>query len=343
MKISKYPFGSNKDGDKITLFKMINNNGYEVHIINYGATITSIFAPDYKNNLNDIVLGFDKIAGYESVNNPYFGATCGRYANRIKNGCFIIDGKSFQLAKNDTHNSLHGGIKGFDKKLWNAFIKNGSITMSLKSQCGEEGFPGKLNVEVNFVLNNLNELIIKYSATTNKKTVINLTNHSYFNLSGSGNILDHFIQISADKYTVVDDEAIPTGELKCVSGTEMDLRKSVKIGEKIKYVQGLGYDHNYCINKKSNELCFAANVIDPVSRRTLTCLTSEPGIQFYTGNFIDKINGKNGLIYYKHAGFCLETQHYPDSPNNHHFPSTILNPNDKYESTCIYRFGVNNQ
>ena len=343
MQISKYPFGNNKDGNKITLFKLINTYGYEVHIINYGATITSIFTPDYKNNFDDIVLGFDNIAGYESADNPYFGATCGRYANRIKNGCFIIDGKPFQLAKNDTNNSLHGGVKGFDKKVWSAFIKDGSLTMSLESQCGEEGFPGKLNVDINFLLNNSNELIIKYYAKTNKRTVINLTNHSYFNLSGSGNILDHFIKIFADEYTVVDDEAIPTGELKSIFGTEMDLRESTRIGEKIKSVQGLGYDHNYCINKKENELSIAANVIDPVSRRTLTCLTNEPGLQFYTGNFIDNINGKNGLTYNKHAGFCLETQHYPDSPNNDHFPSTILNPNDKYESTCIYRFGVNNQ
>ena len=338
--ITEHSYGLNKDGEKISLFKIKNSNKIEVHLINYGATITSIFTPDRENNFNDIVLGFNDISGYEKLDNPYFGATCGRYANRIKNGEFYIGDELFHLTKNDNDNSLHGGKKGFDKKIWDSFIREDSLSMKLVSEHGEEGYPGKLEVEVNFKLNDENNLIINYTATTNKKTVINLTNHSYFNLSGANNILDHIIQIYADTYVLVNDEAIPTGSLKNVLGTGMDLRKPTRIGKEIKSVQGLGYDHNYCLNKESNPISIAAEVFDPVSSRTLTCLTNEPGLQFYTGNFINNIKGKNGLVYNKNAGFCLETQHFPDSPNNYNFPSTILNPNETYSSLCIYKFGV---
>ncbi len=341
MSITSESFGQTRNGEAVTAFILKNINGVKVKVMTCGATIVSIETPDKKGDMADIALGFDDVAGYQSDDNPYFGATCGRYANRIGEGRFTLDDHTYSLATNDGDNSLHGGLVGFDKKVWDAEIVDDVLKMSLVSPDGDEGYPGTLNVEVRFSLSDENELAIVYKANTDKTTVINLTNHSYFNLAGSGTVLNHLAQINADRYTAVSDDAIPTGELPAVAGTEMDLRTPTPIGKSIETVQGLGYDHNYCINQASpGELTLAARVVDPESGRTLECLTTEPGVQFYTGNFLDGFKGKGGASYVKHGGFCLETQHYPDSPNRPEFPSAQLSPTDTYTHTCIYRFGI---
>jgi aldose 1-epimerase len=339
MSITTHPYGTTQHGEKVDLFRLENNKGTRVEIINYGATITSIFSHDREGALTDIVLGFDDITGYESADNPYFGATCGRFANRLKNGSFTLNGRSYQLAKNDGENALHGGLQGFDKHVWEAHVNADALVLKRLSPDGEEGYPGNLLVNVTFQLTEENELQIDYQAETDQPTFINLTNHSYFNLAGGGTIRDHQIQLHADHYTVVDETAIPTGELKPVADTEMDLRQLTAIGTHIDRVQGLGYDHNYCLNSNHGSLAIAANVVEPISGRTLTCLTTEPGIQFYSGNFLNGFTGKYGQIYHKQNGFCLETQHFPDSPNQPTFPSTRLEPEETYTQTCIYRFG----
>jgi aldose 1-epimerase len=341
MSITSESFGQTRDGEAVTAFILKNINGVKVKVMTCGATIVSIETPDKQGDMADIALGFDDVAGYQSDDNPYFGATCGRYANRIGEGRFTLDDHTYSLATNDGDNSLHGGLVGFDKKVWDAEIVDDVLKMSLVSPDGDEGYPGTLNVEVRFSLSDENELAIVYKANTDKTTVINLTNHSYFNLAGSGTVLNHLAQINADRYTAVSDDAIPTGELPAVAGPEMDLRTPTPIGKSIETVQGLGYDHNYCINQASpGELTLAARVVDPESGRTLECLTTEPGVQFYTGNFLDGFKGKGGASYVKHGGFCLETQHYPDSPNRPEFPSAQLSPTDTYTHTCIYRFGI---
>ena len=338
MSITTHPYGTTQNGQKVDLFRLENKRGTVVEIINYGATITSILTHDRGGALSDIVLGFDSITGYESSENPYFGATCGRYANRIKNGSFTLNGTTYQLAKNDGENTLHGGVCGFDKQVWEAKVNADSLILKHCSPDGEEGYPGTLLVEVTFQLTEKNDLRIDYQAVTDQPTFINLTNHSYFNLAGGGTISNHRIQIHANYYTVVDETAIPTGEIRSVEGTEMDLRRSTAIGKHIDQVQGLGYDHNYCLKNTDGSLAIAAEVVEPVSGRTLTCLTTEPGIQFYSGNFLDGFKGKSGNTYQKHNGFCLETQHFPDSPNQSTFPSTRLDPEETYTQTCIYRF-----
>ena len=340
MEISKESFGITKSGQLITSYTIKNSNNIEVKIINYGATITSILTPDKNNALDDIVLGFDSLKEYQSDKNPYFGATCGRYANRIRDGKFSIENKKFQLAKNDNGNSLHGGIKGFDKHIWDHDVIGNKIVMKRLSPDGEEGFPGNLAVEIYYSLSETNELKIEYTAQTDKPTIVNLTNHSYFNLLGRGNILDHRLRIYGEKYTAVNDMSIPTGDLKNVENSEMDILKEKSIGKDIKLVQGLGYDHNYCIDQKNDSINLAAEIFEPYKGRTLTCLTTEPGLQFYTGNYLNNLSGKNGIIYDKYSGFCLETQHYPDSPNQPSFPSSALNPGEDYHSICIYKFGV---
>lgn len=339
MLLTMKPYGTTQYGEQVDLFRFENNHGISVEIINYGGTITSIQTPDRNGSLDDIVLGFDTLEGYESAQNPYFGATCGRYANRIRNGQFELDGQTYQLAINNGDHALHGGLRGFDKRVWDAHTDGQKLLLKRTSPHEEENYPGTLETEVTFVLNDQNELVIQYSATTDQPTIINLTNHSYFNLAGGGSIHDHLIQIHADRYTVVDDGAIPTGELRNVEGTEMDLRQTIAIGTHIDRVQGLGYDHNYCLNSTDGSLATAAEVIEPVSGRTLTCLTTEPGVQFYSGNFLDGFTGKSGRTYNKQTGFCLETQHFPDSPNQPTFPSTRLNPGETYTQSCIYRFG----
>ena len=341
MSITKEPFGKTAAGQNVDTFTFENANGVRVRIINYGATMLSVEVPDRKGSLADVVLGFDDMEGCQSADNPYFGACCGRYANRIAEGKFTLDDENYSLAVNNGPNALHGGLVGFDKKLWTAEVAGESVKMSLVSPDGEEGYPGTLKVEIIYSLNNAGEFKIEYTATTDKKTVINLTNHSYFNLAGGGTVHGHVAQVHADRYTVVDDDATPSGELRPVAGTEMDLRVPTPIGQNIAAVQGRGYDHNYCINQSApGKLTLAAKVVDPESGRTLECWTTEPGVQFYTGNFLENVKGKGGAVYNQHEGFCLETQHYPDSPNHPEFPSTELALGEMYAHTCIYKFGV---
>jgi len=340
MSIIKESFGVTGSGQEVDAFTFENTNGVKAKIINHGATIVSIEAPDRDGNMADVVLGFDDMAGYEGADNPYFGACCGRYANRIAKGRFSIDGIEYQLATTNGPNTLHGGLVGFDKKVWAAEVVGDTVKMSTTSPDGDEGYPGTLKVDITYSLNDENELRIDYVAETDKKTVLNLTNHSYFNLAGGGLHYDHLMQINADRYTVVDDTAIPTGELRAVAGSEMDFRTPKTIGAEIDQA-GEGYDHNYCINQAGEgELTFAAKVVEPTSGRTLECWTTEPGVQFYAGNFIGEVTGKGGQAYCDRHGFCLETQHYPDSPNQPDFPATELAPGETYAHTCIYKFGV---
>lgn len=341
MNIVKEPFGRTHDGQAVDAFIFENASGVKLKIMNYGATIVSVETPDRDGAMADVVLGFDDMAGFQSLENPYFGACCGRYANRIANGTFSIAGSDYSLALNNGPNALHGGRVGFDKKVWAAEIIGDAVKMSLVSPDGDEGYPGTLKIEITYSLSVAGELRIDYVATTDKPTVLNLTNHSYFNLAGGGSVHDHMIHINADRYTVVDDDSVPTGELRAVAGTEMDLLESTPMGKNIAAVQGRGFDHNYCINQSSaGELTLAASVVEPKSGRTLGCWTTEPGVQFYTGNYLEKISGKGDQIYNIHEGFCLETQHYPDSPNHPNFPSTELLPSETYTHACIYKFGV---
>jgi len=341
MAVIKEPFGQTTGGQAVDAFILENANGVKVKIINYGAAIVSVDAPDRHGQPADVVLGFDDMASYQSADNPHFGCCCGRYANRITKGKFTLDGIEYSLAVNNGPNALHGGLVGFDKKIWDAEIIGGTVQMSLTSPDGDEGYPGTLQVTLTYSLNNEGELRLDYTAETDQKTVLNLTNHSYFNLAGGGSVREHIIRINASRYTVVDDASIPTGEVRTVAGTEMDLRVPTPIGKNIDAVQGLGYDHNYCINQTAEgELTLAASVTEPDSGRTLECWTTEPGVQLYTGNFLDTVRGKGGSIYNKQYGFCLEAQHWPDSPNQPDFPSTELAPCQTYTQTCIYTFGV---
>ncbi|HEY5653652.1 MAG TPA: aldose epimerase family protein [Pontiella sp.] len=341
MGITKELFGQTADNQVVDAFILENKNGIKAKIINYGATIVSIEAPDQDGNMADLVLGFDDMAGYQSAENPYFGCCCGRVANRIAGGRFSLDGIEYSLAVTCGPNGLHGGIHGFDKKVWDAEIIGDAVKMSLTSPDGEEGFPGTLQTELTYSLNDLGELRLEYKATTDKKTIVNLTNHSYFNLAGGGTTHKHLIQINANSYTVIDEHATPTGEIREVAGTELDLTTMLPIGKNIDAVEGLGYDHNYCINQsEKGELTLAATVIEPESNRSMECWTTEPGVQFYTGNYLDNISGKGGAVYNKQEGFCLEAQHYPDSVNWPEFPSTELAPNETYTQTTIYKFGI---
>ena len=342
MRIKKESFGKTIEGQEVTAFLLENANGVRIKVINYGATVVSVEVPDRNGKLSDVLLGFDGIEGYQGASNPYFGATCGRCANRIAKGRFTLDGTEHSLATNIGEDALHGGLVGFDKKIWDAeIIGNNAVKMTLSSPDGEEGYPGTLQVELLFSLSENNELQLEYRAKTDRKTVLNLTNHSYFNLAGGGSIHDHVIQINATHYTEVDSDAIPTGKLCAVAGTEMDLRTPIPIGKNIDQVQGLGYDHNYCITPApSGEPVLVATVVEPESGRMLECLSTEPGVQFYTGNYLQNISGKGGATYNRQEGFCLETQHYPDSPNQPSFPSIELAPGETYSQTCIYRFGV---
>lgn len=342
MSITQEVFGQTSDGGEVTAFIFTNSQGMKVKIINYGATMVSVDVPDRDGKRVDVVLGFDDMAGYQSVDDLYFGACCGRFANRIARGMFSLDGVEYALAINNGPNALHGGQVGFDKRIWEAErVGDHAVKMTLISPDGEEGYPGTLRIELLYSLSEANELTLKYTATTDKKTVLNLTNHSYFNLAGSGLVHDHVIQIFADRYTLVDDEATPSGAFRRVVGTEMDLLSPTPIGKNIDAVQGAGFDHNYCINQpQAGTLVLAAHVLEPKSGRTLQCWTTEPGVQFYTGNFIGLVQGKGGAVYKNQEGFCLETQHYPDSPNHSNFPSTELARGETYTQTCIYQFGL---
>jgi len=340
--LSQQAFG-NVDGKEVTQYILLNGRGMEVRILNYGGTVTNIIVPDSSGALDDVVLGFDSLAGYLQKGNPYFGCIVGRYANRIANARFTLEGKKYQLATNNKGNSLHGGIKGFDKVVWKASpIGDSSIQLNYTSKDGEEGYPGNLNVQVVYTLTPENELKIDYTATTDKATPVNLTNHSYFNLSAGkdSTILGHVLMIDADKFTEVNDQLIPTGKLPLVKGTSMDFNVPEEIGLDILKVKG-GYDHNWVLNKKGNELKLAGSVLHPGNRRYMEVYTTQPGIQFYSGNFLDgTLTGKRGVKYVQHAGLCLETQHFPDSPNQPSFPNTILKPGETFREITVYKFSV---
>jgi len=348
--IQTQPFGT-QDGRPITLYTLTNSHGLEVRTMNYGAIILSMRVPDRKGQLADIVLGHDKLEGY-IPNPPYIGALVGRYANRIANGTFTLDGKTYTLPKNDGPNTLHGGIKRtFDKVVWDGeALKGGKagVTFTYLSKDGEEGFPGNVKVKVTYTLNDENELVIDYEATSDKATPINLSQHSYFNLAGEGtsDILNHEIMLNADRFTPVDNNLIPTGELRAVKGTPLDFTTSTKIGARIddnydQLVLGHGYDHNFVINRQGDGMALAARVYEPTSGRVLEVSTTQPGVQFYTGNFLDgTVTGKQGHVYNRRYAFCLETQHFPDSPNHPEFPSTILKPGETFQSKTVFKFST---
>ena len=343
------PFGTAPDGTAVALFTLRNAHGCRATISPYGGTLTSLLVPDQHGVLGDVVLGFDALSGYLSPAfrqaNPYFGALIGRYGNRIAQGRFTLDGRTYQLATNNGPNALHGGTVGFGQRRWAAEAGTSPegefLRLTYHSPAGEEGYPGNLAVTVDYTLTTDNALRIAYTATTDQPTPLNLTNHSYFNLSlgRSPDVLAHEITLPADRYTVVDATLIPTGELRPVPGTPFDFRTPHAIGARIAQVPG-GYDHNWVLNGETGPHP-AATVYDPVSGRTLAVTTDQPGVQLYTGNFLDgTLIGKNGTGYGKHAGFCLETQHFPDSPNQPGFPNTILRPGETFRSATSYRFGV---
>jgi aldose 1-epimerase len=330
------------DDQDVFLYSLENKNGIIVRITNYGGIITSILLPDRNGKPGDIVLGYDNLEGYLEAT-PYFGAIVGRFANRIAKGTFKLDNKIYTLAINNGNNSLHGGLKGFDKVVWNAteiIDSNGTgLKFTYRSKDGEEGYPGNLDVIVTYILTSSDELKISIEAQTDKITPINLCNHTYFNLNeAETNVLSHQLTIHADRYTVVNDEQIPTGGLRSVTGTPMDFNDFHTIGERIERVEG-GYDHNYVLNKNDHELSLAAVIKDPDSGRQVSVFTTQPGVQFYTGNFLDgTIKGKGGKIYQKHYGLCLETQHFPDSPNQPSFPNSILRPGELFKEKTIFSF-----
>ena len=345
-KVTQADFGKMPNGTAVKIFTLTNKNGLEARITNYGGIVVSLKTPDKKGNLADIVLGFDTLAGYLTPN-PYFGALIGRYGNRIGHARFTLDGVEHKLAVNNGENSLHGGNKGFDKVVWTPReLPDGGLELTYSSKDGEEGYPGNLKATVTYHLTDANELHIDYAATTDKDTVVNLTNHSYFNLKGAGegDILGHIVTLNADRFTPVDAGLIPTGELRPVAGTPFDFRKATAIGARINQNEeqltlGKGYDHNWVLNKRGNALTLAARVEEPSSGRVLEVHTTEPGIQFYTGNFLDgTIKGKGSKVYNQRYGFCLETQHFPDSPNKPKFPSTVLKPGQPLHSTTVFRF-----
>ena len=328
------------DSKKVYLFTLTNHNGIEVKITNYGATVTSWITSDMNGKKDNIVLGFDSLDGYLQKP-PYFGATIGRYGNRIADARFTIGDSSYKLAANNGKNHLHGGIKGFDKQLWDILPISDSIpalTLTRISKDGEEGYPGNLKVTVSFSLIEEDELKIEYTAETDKTTPVNLTNHSYFNLTGdvTHNILDHILWIDADRYTPVDSTLIPTGVLETVKGSAFDFTRPKKIGARIESVKG-GYDHNFVLNKNEGSYQLVASVKDSVSGRKLEVYTTEPGLQFYSGNFLDGTIKIDGKLINQHTAFCLETQHFPNSPNQQGFPSTLLKPGEKYHTRTAYK------
>jgi len=347
--VQQKPFGTH-DGRPITLYTLTNAKGMEVDAMNYGGIIVSIRVPDRKGQFADVVLGHEKLEGY-FPNPPYLGAIVGRYANRIANGTFTLDGKTYTLPKNDGPNTLHGGVdKTLNKVVWDGEPLKGKagVAFTYLSKDGDDGWPGNLKVKVTYTLTNENELVIDYEATTDKATPINVSQHSYFNLAGEGNgdILNHEIMLNADRFTPVDKNLIPTGELRAVKGTPMDFTTSTKIGARIddnyeQLVLGHGYDHNWVINRTGDGMALAARVYEPTSGRVLEVSTTQPGIQFYTGNFLDgSVTGKQGHVYKHRYGFCLETQHFPDSPNHPEFPNTILRPGETFRQKTVFKFSA---
>ncbi|MBN2591735.1 MAG: galactose mutarotase [Sedimentisphaerales bacterium] len=348
--ITKDSFGQMPDGTDVDIYTLVNKNGNEVRITNYGGIIVSLKVPDKDGNLGDVMLGRDSVEDYIENNSPYFGALIGRYGNRIGKGTFELDGKTYTLAKNNGENHLHGGNVGFDKVLWDAkkIVVKGcpGLELTYFSKDGEEGYPGNLTVTVKYIWTNKNELKIEYTANTDKPTVVNLTSHGYFNLSGKGDILGHELMINAEKMTPVDSGLIPTGEVKEVAGTPFDFRALKTIGKDIaaddqQIEYGPGYDHNFVLDKAFGEMSLAAEVYDPSTGRDMEVWTTEPSLQFYSGNFLDgTITGKYGQVYNKHAALCLESQHNPDSPNQPGWPTTTLRPKQTYRTTTIYKFST---
>ena len=346
--ISKSEFGKLPDGTVIDAYTLHGGRGATVTIITYGALVTQLLVPDKDGKLGDVVLGFDKLESYVGDPHPYFGAAIGRYGNRIANGKFTLDGKEYQLYINNAPNSLHGGKVGFDRRVWKAApsedAQGQSVRFTYVSPDGEEGYPGTLTVNVTYTFTNSNQLQIKSAAETDKPTVLNLTNHSYFNLAGQGNgdVLQHVLQLNCDNYTPVDSTLIPTGEIKSVADTPLDFRKPTPIGAHIGGIKDIGgYDHNFVLNGKMGTLRLAAKVDDPSTGRQMEVLTTEPGMQFYSAIHLDpSIVGKGGKAYQKYGALCLETQHYPDSPNHPKFPTTVLRPGQKFTSETIYKFSV---
>ncbi len=351
MDIKVEPFGKTPEGQQVRIYRLTNANGLKAGIMTYGAIVVSLEVPDQSGKIGDVVLGYDNLDSYVR-NSPYFGAIVGRYGNRIGKGRFVLDGVTYdKLAINNGENHLHGGIKGFDKVVWTdepVWRSNGvGVRLSYLSKDGEEGYPGNLKATVTYVLTNDNELRIEYAATTDKATPVNLTHHGYWNLTGGQrDILGHVLTLKAGRFTPVDKGLIPTGELPTVKGTVMDFTKPTAIGARIedKYEQlqfGGGYDHNWVLDKGGKGMTLAARLYEPASGRVMEVYTKEPGIQFYSGNFLDgTITGKGGTVYKHRWGLCLETQHYPDSPNKTNFPSTILRPGQKYETATVYRFST---
>ncbi|HUW19301.1 MAG TPA: aldose epimerase family protein [Sedimentisphaerales bacterium] len=349
MDIKKEIFGKMPDGREVELYTLTNANGLKARIMTYGGIVVSLEVPDRNGKLGDIVLGFDTLEDYLK-GHPYFGSIVGRYGNRIGKGRFTLDGVEYKLATNNGENHLHGGIKGFDKVVWDAepVRQNDAVGVKLTylSKDGEEGYPGNLSCTVIYTLTNNDELKIDYAATTDKATPVNLTHHSYFNLAGqgTGDILGHELMLNAERFTPVDKGLIPTGELRSVKGTPMDFTEPMAIGarinqddEQLKF--GLGYDHNFVLNSGGGALALAAKVYEPTTGRVMEIYTTEPGIQFYSGNFLDGTNiGKGGKVYKYRYGFCLETQHFPDSPNKPNFPPVILKPGQKYTHVTIHKF-----
>ncbi len=341
--IMKSYFGKSGNQD-VSLYTLTNDNGIVIKITNYGGIITSILMPDKKGKTGDIVLGYDNLNQYIE-NSPYFGAIVGRYANRIAKGRFTLDGRIYELAINDGDHHLHGGIKGFDKVVWDAIETKDSaqvgLSLSYHSKDGEEGYPGNLEVKVTYALNNNNELRILIEAETDKPTPVNLCNHTYFNLrEADTSVLGHMLTLFADKYTPVDEGLIPTGKIAPVSNSAMDFKTGRSVGSQIGQVKG-GYDHNYVLQKNPGELSLAAILYDPETGREVKLYTTQPGLQFYSGNFLDgTITGKGGKVYRKHYGLCLETQHFPDSPNQPGFPNAILRPGEKFSEETVFQFTV---
>jgi aldose 1-epimerase len=347
--VQQQPFGTH-DGRPITLYRLTNSQGVEVRAMNYGGIIVSLRVPDRKGQVADIALGHDTLEGY-IPNTPYLGAIIGRYANRIANGTFTLDGKTYTLPKNNGPNTLHGGTtRTFDRVVWDSEPLKGKpgVVFTFLSKDGDDGFPGNLKVKVTYTLNDANELVIDYEATTDEATPINLTQHSYFNLAGEGNgdVLHHEVTINADRFTPVDQNLIPTGELRSVKGTPLDFTTPTRVGNRIddsyeQLVLAHGYDHNFVINRKGDGLTFAARAYEPSSGRVLEVSTTQPAVQFYTGNFLDgSVTGKEGHVYKRRYGFCFETQHYPDSPNHPDFPTTILRPGASFRSTTVFKFSA---
>ena len=343
--ITQRPFGTTQEGEKVIEYTLTNPGGTSTSILTWGGIIRTLTVPDRNGELADIVLGFDSLPPYEE-RHPYFGTITGRFANRIARGRFTLDGVTYPLATNNQPNHLHGGTNGFDRKVWRATTSTSPgaahLTLSYVSPDGEEGYPGELTTTVTYTLTSENALVIDYQATTTKATPINLTNHAYFNLAGhnTGDVLDHELIIDAARMVPVDETSIPLGPLKGVGNTPFDFRTRHTIGERVAQV-GIGYDHNYVLADAPRELTFAARAQDPKSGRYVEILTTEPGVQLYTGNYLDgTLTGKGGAVYRKHAGFCLETQHFPDSVNQPSYPTTILRPGETFRSTTVVRCGA---